>query len=674
MSTYRFSKGQQFVWNEIMYVVLQRRGDKVTVEDATSLVRTVEYADLVQALFSEQLRFVVEGEQSGRSGDAVLKTKSSLKHWDLYPPHSQAVARFRMEVIWPLLQIPLGERKREHVKARVEEIRSEVRSSQDGTTKCDLHNSVSVSSTYQWMRDLARSGGDVRALIPATNKRGGKGRSRLAQEVEKIIETEIDEKYMAREKVTIEDIFHAVVLRIAERNQFRPKNQHLDVPSLRTIARRINALEPITVFAAKHGTEAAQREFAQYSQIEHPVAPLERVEIDHTRLDVIVVDPVDRLPLGRPTLTIAIDVATRYPLGYYLGFEPPSYYAVMECLYHCIRPKENTAEKYGTEHLWIAHGIFTTLVIDNAKEFIGRDLDDACLLLGINLLRTPFHSPNYKPIVERLFRTLNTLLIHKIPGTTFSNLSERGDYDSTQEAVLTLDELERYLNIGIIDLYAERFHRSLKGTPARRWEAATQSGFSPRLPANMEELSILLGRIEQRTVQHYGIEFENLLYNSDDLSMLRGLLAKGEHVTIKYHPGDISYIYVQDPFRNCYIKVQTGAQEYVQGGMSLWKHKLLCDQAREECGNVSQESLARAKRKMESIIREASRNKRKATRSEKARWEGGRTTSEAQDVTNIYQDTDAPNVPADAKPDTEEQHTESHHVVEEQREITFDLP
>ena len=36
--------------------------------------------------------------------------------------------------------------------------------------------------------------------------------------------------------------------------------------------------------------------------------PLELMQIDHTLADVIVVDEIDREPIGRPWLTLAIDV------------------------------------------------------------------------------------------------------------------------------------------------------------------------------------------------------------------------------------------------------------------------------------------------------------------------------------------------------------------------------
>jgi len=99
---------------------------------------------------------------------------------------------------------------------------------------------------------------------------------------------------------------------------------------------------------ARQGKRAARRALTQYSAMDRPDRPLMRVEIDHTPVDVILVDAEDGLPLGRPTLTSVLDIATRYPLGYYLGFEPPSYLAVCEALTHAFKPKGDVRGKYGT--------------------------------------------------------------------------------------------------------------------------------------------------------------------------------------------------------------------------------------------------------------------------------------------------------------------------------------
>ncbi|MEU6586100.1 hypothetical protein [Nocardia sp. NPDC046763] len=50
----------------------------------------------------------------------------------------------------------------------------------------------------------------------------------------------------------------------------------------------------------------------------------ERVQIDHTPADVIVVDEFHRLPIGRPYVTAAIDEATRCVPGLVVTLEAPS--------------------------------------------------------------------------------------------------------------------------------------------------------------------------------------------------------------------------------------------------------------------------------------------------------------------------------------------------------------
>ncbi|EJA0941205.1 hypothetical protein MRR93_003780 [Escherichia coli] len=48
------------------------------------------------------------------------------------------------------------------------------------------------------------------------------------------------------------------------------------------------------------------------------------MQIDHTVIDLSVVDDRDRQPIGRPYLTLAIDVFTRCVLGMVVTLEAPS--------------------------------------------------------------------------------------------------------------------------------------------------------------------------------------------------------------------------------------------------------------------------------------------------------------------------------------------------------------
>jgi putative transposase len=505
----------------------------------------------------------------------------------------------------------------EAVKARVAEVQAA--EADRGDERRTLETVLSWRTVYRWLKDYRR-GGDVRALIPATDQRGGKGQSRLQPEVSALIDAVIRDYYHKAEQVTIKDLLYLVAAAIEDENKLRPASDRLPMPGESTLQRRVDALDVRERFAARHGAKAARREFAQVGKTDYPQKPLERVEIDNTPIDLIVVDDTDFLPLGRLNLTKALDGATRYPLGYYLGFEPPSYYTVMECLHHAIWPKPDIRERYGTEHPWSAYGIPSLLVVDNGKEFIGQDLSDACLQLGITLENAPLQTPEFKAAIERHFGTCNSLF-HALPGTTFSNIFQRGDYVSERQACMTLSELDQTLHLFLMDLYAERFHKGLQAIPARRWEAAIQEGFSPRLPASAQELSILLGRVAHRTLHRYGVEFENLRYNCAELATLRYRL-KGEPAKIKYHPGDLSKVYVYDPFNQVYLTAPALAEEYT-AQLSLWKHRIICQFVRREQDRVDLAALGRARRKIQEVVDAALSRKPRRGGRKLGRWQTG---------------------------------------------------
>ena len=359
--------------------------------------------------------------------------------------------------------------------------------------------------------------------------------------------------------------------------------------------------------------------------------PLERVEIDHTRSDLIVIDDRDNLPLGRLTLTYCLDLAMRYPLGYYLGFEPPSYLTVMECLYHAILPKGDVRTRYGTQHDWLAYGIPATLVIDNGKEFIGHDLEDACCLLGTVLQYSPVLTPQFKAGVERMFGSMNTLLFHTLPGTTFSNPAERGSYDSARQACVYLSEVDKVMHLFVVDIYAERFHRGLQAIPARSWEDKIRCGFAPALPPSAQALSIWLSRTDTRVIHPYGIEFASLRYNCDELITLRTRL-KGQPAKIKYHPADLSGLYVYDSFERRYVRVPALDQNYT-AGLSLWKHRVIRQAVLEEQDHVDLIALGQAKRKIQAIVDEGRQRQRQQTRARMARWDtAGKPTRQVAEL------------------------------------------
>jgi putative transposase len=414
MSKQRFSSGARFRWQDTTYQIARLLpGDQVNIENLfTGVSSVVEISTLVHALFAAELCFIAGNSPAlsiaqAKNGD--VETTLSLSD---YPAALVCVARYRLEVIRPLLE--MQHRTRSAVLARIEEIKA-ARSEQGEHA---LQDSVSAAAIYRWLSDYVSSGHDLRALIPSVHSRGGSRTSRLRREAEALMERVIQDKYQVQEKVTIDDVHCELAVRISEENQVRSPDDQLRLPSRATLARRIERSKTGQDYKNQRKTKSAKRSDTQFGRTPYPSLPLERVEIDHTRSDLVVIDDRDNLPLGRLTLTHCLDTATRYPLGYYLGFEPPSYLTVMECLHHAIRPKEDVRTQYGTEHEWLAYGIPATLVIDNSKEFIGHDLEDACLLLGMVLQYSPVQTPQFKAGVERMFGSLNTMFFHTLPGTT----------------------------------------------------------------------------------------------------------------------------------------------------------------------------------------------------------------------------------------------------------------
>ena len=161
------------------------------------------------------------------------------------------------------------------------------------------------------------------------------------------------------------------------------------------------------------------------------------MQADHTPVDVIVVDERHRLPVGRPYVTAAIDVASRCVAGLVVTLEAPSATSVGLCLAHMAADKRAWLERLGVEAAWPMSGKPRELYVDNAAEFKSEALRRGCDQHGIRLRYRPPGQPHFGGIIERLIGTMMQM-VHELPGTTFSSTAERGGYDSDAKAVLTL--------------------------------------------------------------------------------------------------------------------------------------------------------------------------------------------------------------------------------------------
>lgn len=473
-------------------------------------------------------------------------------------------------------------------------------------------------TVYRWKKRYSAAGSDIRALVDNSHLKGNRD-NRYPDEVVRICTDAIQKVYMARERRTVQDTFDDARIGIIEENRQRPPDLALPIPGRRLIRRLIDDIPAIDRYSARHGRDAALRAFRSVgSHLRVADEPLACAEIDHTVLDVFITDDAYGLPIGRPYLTACIDKYTRCILGIYVGFIPPGYESVAKCLKCAFLPKTNLRNEYpGIHSEWTAYGVMRELVLDNALEFHGTALEQACLTLGITMHFSPRKQPWYKGAIERFFKTVNDSLSHSLPGTSFRNVLERGDYRSADEAAIRLSTFHFLIRKWVVDIYHQQRHRALQTTPAKMWRSSIKEG-DIGVPANPSELDIIMGKPVQRTLTHKGIELDGLLYNCDELQELRKRNGVKLTVDLRVDVDDVGQLFVLPAQSALPIVVPALNIKYARG-ISQWQHQQFRDYARNEQGEDDPSAWLQAKAELAQRIQEELADRRRTSRKRAAR-------------------------------------------------------
>lgn len=371
------------------------------------------------------------------------------------------------------------------------------------------------------------------ALIPETGGRP-RGLRLLAVAVDNVIQHVATKCYARRERTSKSEI--------VRRSRSLCRRLHLKPPCEKTILARIAIMQGPDLDRQRLGVQASkQRWEARPGQLK-VTSPLAMVQIDHTLVDLMVLSEDRSHVIGRPWITVAIDVATRVVLGFYLSMHAPSSVSVSLCIEHAVLPKGENADDPG---VWPMYGKPTVILVDNGKDLKSLALQRGCEEHGIELRWRPVKRPHYGAHIERLNGTLMSL-VHGLPGTTFSNIQQRGDYPSEARAIMTLRDLRRWLVQKICRLYHVRPHRGLGMPPLLAWERAWRDPSSaliaPPLVPNPLAFRIDFLPLAFRRVQRIGIEFLRSRYWHEDLLPLAG--PKSQTV-LRYDPDDLSRIWVR---------------------------------------------------------------------------------------------------------------------------------
>ncbi|MGO9952291.1 MAG: DDE-type integrase/transposase/recombinase [Dissulfurispiraceae bacterium] len=255
--------------------------------------------------------------------------------------------------------------------------------------------------TLQRKRKAVREAGESAidqylALAPKTKNRGNR-------------DPKIPEKLIAEIKKLVEESFNTptninkTTAYILLRNACQSAG--IKACSAKTFNLRVDKLTSVRNRKGKRASYQLEP-IVWYLKLEEPihgVRPFQYVHIDHTPLELLLCSPKFKKELARVWLSLAIDAESRRVVGFYLSFEEPSYRSCMMVLRDIVRLHNRMPEM---------------IVVDNGKDFHSREFKRVCKLYGCSIRYRPAGEPRYGSVMERIFGTAQSQLIHNLNGNT----------------------------------------------------------------------------------------------------------------------------------------------------------------------------------------------------------------------------------------------------------------
>ncbi|TSK09167.1 MAG: DDE-type integrase/transposase/recombinase [Geobacter sp.] len=569
-------------------------------------------------------------------GDKKLKIIRAVDHYkvllrDINTGETQIAKTCDLSVRKPGVNIPvilledLSENLRESALKRLEIIKPLLRPDRTRAMVREraIEFSVNTATLYRWIKSYEMTKSLV-CLAPGYNERGGKGKSRLTPEVETIITDTIEKEYLSEQKKSPKDVFEAI--------EQMCRRSGLPIPAENTLKKRIGKLSQGKIAKVREGRDAGQRFEAIKGAFPGGNYPLNTIQIDHTPLDVIVVDETYRRPIGRPWLTLAIDVFSRMVYGYFISFDRPSFFSVGQTLLRGILPKDSFLKEFGIAVPWEIQGLPKTIHVDNAGEFNADDFLLFCKEFNIEINWRPVKKPQYGGHIERLGGTLNSK-IHTLPGTTFSNIGDRGEYDSEENACFTITELERWFATHVLEVYHNERHSALGISPRQKYEIGVfgdENELGTGLPDIVEDtmrLRLSLLPSFKKTVQREGVTLDGIKYFHDCLR--RWVNVKDDKggkplFAFRRDPRDISQLYFYEPDLKAHFAIPY--RDFRRPPMSIWELRSAKSYLREKGTSARNEELIfQAREKLREMVKEAAQKTKSARRAQEAARHRSRT-------------------------------------------------
>ncbi|HKQ99078.1 MAG TPA: Mu transposase C-terminal domain-containing protein [Pyrinomonadaceae bacterium] len=321
-------------------------------------------------------------------------------------------------------------------------------------------------------------------------------------------------------------------------------------PSYMTFVRHVRK-RPIHEQELKRmGSKAAYNSESFYYFLEkdtprHGDRPFEICHIDHTLLNIELVDPITGQNFGRPWATFLMDAFTRRILVAYLTFESPSYRTCMMVLRDCVRRFARMPQ---------------IIVVDRGPNLTG----DYFKLLAAAFESTVKWRPRSKArsgsVIENLFDVSQDQFVYNLAGNT--QLTQKNaryvtpSHNPRNNAAWSLGPLYERFCDWAYNRYDTTEHFTLKQTPRSLYVNTIRltGERRHRMIAYNEDFRILTlpttNKGTAKNIKNKGVKINNEYYWAPTLDE-RDLLDK--QLPIKYDPYNysIAWVYVQNKWVKC---------------------------------------------------------------------------------------------------------------------------
>jgi putative transposase len=393
---------------------------------------------------------------------------------------------------------------------------------------------VEKSRFYELLKDF-RESSDYRGLI--RQKRGPSvGSSRTTQEMLDIFEVAYQKKYIGLRAGV------AIVLKYASRCCHR---KGLSRPTRYAVSKFLAQKPEREKYYRRFGKEKGDQKYDQRDDFVEFEKPLQSIIMDHTQVDVLLVDTVHRdVIIGRPWVTMIICAMTRVILGFYLSMTHPNVITVQLALVSAILRKDSFFNPMKTDpNVYPFCGLPSQIYTDNATEFISPELMAKCARHGIDWDHRPIGKKWYGGIIERVIGAFMVRGVHFLPGATGSNVEERQSFESELSACMDIHECRAWYADKVTE-YHGKIHSSLKCSPRAAWTHAVKLGRNDLISIVEEdsEKSFMLDFMPSsydHKIHPYGINFASRRYSGSIISAYIG-----ETCQLRYNPCDLSSVWI----------------------------------------------------------------------------------------------------------------------------------